>query len=63
MLTDTQIKSFKPKVKLYRKTDSNGLMLEIAISGSKLWRYRYRFNNRLKNSDLVARNEPRFLTK
>ena len=46
MLTDTQIKSFKPKEKLYRKTDSHGLTLEIAVSGSKIWRLRYRFDNK-----------------
>jgi len=46
MLTDTQIKNLKPKEKLYRKADSNGLAIEIATSGSKIWRYRYRYNNK-----------------
>mgnify|MGYP000011742987 FL=1 len=45
-LTDTQIKNLKPKEKLYRKADSNGLTIEVAISGSKIWRYRYRFNDK-----------------
>ena len=44
MLTDIQIKSFRPKEKLYRRTDSHGLTLEIAVSGSKIWQYRYRFD-------------------
>ena len=46
MLTDIQIKSFRPKEKLYRRTDSHGLTLEIAVSGSKIWQYRYRFDDK-----------------
>lgn len=40
-LTDTKIKSFKAKDKRYRESDTDGLMLEIMPSGSKIWRYRY----------------------
>ncbi|NDV28802.1 tyrosine-type recombinase/integrase [Desulfovibrio sp. JC010] len=43
-----QIQAAKPKEKLYRITDSNGLCLEIRPNGSKLWRYRYRFNGKGK---------------
>ena len=46
MLTNTQVKNLKPENKLYRVADSNGLTIEIAVSGSKIWRYRYRFNNK-----------------
>jgi len=46
MITDTQIKNLKPKDKLYRKADSHGLTIEIAISGSKIWLHRYRYNNK-----------------
>ncbi len=45
MLTATQINNAKPKNRLYRLSDSNGLAIEITPSGSKYWRYRYRFNN------------------
>ena len=45
-LNDTQLRSLKSKDKLYRIADSNGLAIEIAISGSKIWRYRYRFNSK-----------------
>lgn len=41
-LTELTIKSLKAKEKLYRVTDGEGLTLEIAPSGSKLWRLRYR---------------------
>jgi len=46
MLNDTQIINFKPKDKLYRVSDSHGLCIEINPNGSKLWRHRYRFNNK-----------------
>ncbi len=46
MLTDTKIRNLKRKDKLYRIADSGGLTLEINPNGSKLWRHRYRFNNK-----------------
>ena len=46
MLTDTKIRNLTRKDKLYRIADSGGLTLEINPNGSKLWRHRYRFNNR-----------------
>ena len=45
-LNETQIKNFKPKDKVYRKLDGNGLYLEVAISGTKSWIHRYPFNNK-----------------
>lgn len=47
-LTDTSIRTAKPTEKLYRLTDSNGLCLEVASTGSKLWRYRYRYDGKGK---------------
>ena len=46
MLTDTKIKNAKPKEKLYRMGDSNGLAIEITPTGIRHWRYRYRFNGK-----------------
>ena len=46
MLNDTQVRNLKPKHKLYRVSDSHGLCIEINPNGSKLWRHRYRFNNK-----------------
>lgn len=43
MLNISQIKALKPRDKLYRVTDSHGLLLEVKPSGVKAWRYRYRF--------------------
>ena len=46
MLSDLQIRNLIPKDKLYRMSDSHGLCIEINPNGSKLWRHRYRFNNK-----------------
>ena len=54
MLTDTKIRNLKKKKKLYRIADSHGLALEINPNGSKLWRHRYRFNNRATMMSLGA---------
>lgn len=43
MLTDTKLRSLKPKVKVYRIADSNGLCIEVRPTGAKFWRYRYRY--------------------
>lgn len=53
-LSDTTIRTAKPKDKLYRLTDANGLCLEVTTTGSKLWRYRYRFNGNAKMLALGA---------
>lgn len=53
-LSDTTIRTAKPKAKLYRLTDANGLCLEVTTTGSKLWRYRYRFNGSAKMLALGA---------
>lgn len=48
MLTDAAIKRAKSKDKSYHQTDSNGLSILIMPTGSKVWRYRYRFNSKAK---------------
>lgn len=45
-LTDTSIKSLKPRETRYDVTDRDGLLLEVHPSGKKVWRYRYRLNGR-----------------
>ncbi|HWK75100.1 MAG TPA: Arm DNA-binding domain-containing protein, partial [Povalibacter sp.] len=42
-LSDTRIRGLKPRDRIYRLGDGHGLCLEITPSGSKLWRYRYRW--------------------
>jgi integrase len=48
MLTEIKLRSLKPKAKLYRVADAGGLSIEIDPSGSRRWRYRYRFAGRQK---------------
>lgn len=50
-LSDTTIRTAKPKDKLYRLTDANGLCLEVTTTGSKLWRYRYLANDHRGRTD------------
>ena len=46
MLNDVQVKNLKHRDKLYRKADSGGLAIEIAVSGSKIWVHRYRYQHK-----------------
>ncbi|WP_429499221.1 tyrosine-type recombinase/integrase [Robbsia andropogonis] len=40
-LNDTRIKALKPKANRYTVSDGGGLVLEVMVSGTKIWRYRY----------------------
>lgn len=42
-LNDIAIRALKPQSRAFMVADEKGLCLEVAVSGSKLWRYRYRF--------------------
>jgi len=48
MLTVTGINQTKPKEKAYKLADEKGLYLFIQSTGSKLWRFDYRFNGKRK---------------
>jgi integrase len=43
MLTDTKLRSLKPRESSYRLADTNGLCVEVRSTGAKVWRYRYRY--------------------
>ncbi|GAB1594756.1 integrase arm-type DNA-binding domain-containing protein [Lysobacter sp. PAGU 2638] len=43
MLTDTKLRTLKPRASAFRIADTNGLCIEVRPSGSKVWRYRYRY--------------------
>lgn len=47
-LTVLAIKALKPRESLYRVADSGGLCVEVSPVGSKLWRYRYRYNGKFQ---------------
>ncbi len=47
-LTDTTIRSSKPKEKAYKVSDERGLFMLINPNGSKLWRFKYSFDGKEK---------------
>lgn len=47
-LSDTAVRMAKPREKPYKLSDSAGLYLEIAPSGSRYWRLKYRFGGKEK---------------
>ncbi len=46
MLTDTKLKNLKPKEKLYKVVDRDGLYVAVSIKGTVSFRYDYRINGR-----------------
>jgi len=48
-LTNTQIRNAKPKKKIYKLFDGDGLFLKVTPIGSKLWRLKYYFENTEKS--------------
>lgn len=48
MLTETAIKNAKPKDKKFKLSDAGGLFLEVAPSGGKHWRMKYRYDGKEK---------------
>ncbi len=49
-LTDSAIKTAKPKEKPYKLSDAQGLYLLVNPNGSKLWRLKYRVGGKRKGS-------------
>lgn len=47
-LSDRQIKAAKPREKIYRLTDGQGMYLEITPAGGKYWRMKYRIHGKEK---------------
>ena len=46
MLTDTKIRNLKPKDKLYKVNDRDGLYVAVTAAGTKSFRYNYSINGR-----------------
>jgi hypothetical protein len=51
-LTDRAIQNEKPRMKTFKLYDSGGLYLEVAPSGGKWWRLKYRFRSKEKRLSL-----------
>lgn len=47
-----KIKAAKPKEKIYKLYDAEGLYLEVPVSGKRRWRLKYRFNGKEKRINL-----------
>lgn len=47
-LTDTAIRTAKPKDKAYKLYDEKGLFLQVTPNGGKWWRFKYQFNGKEK---------------
>jgi integrase len=48
MLSDKAIQAAKPRMRPYKLADGEGLTLLVKPNGSKLWRFRYRYDGREK---------------
>jgi len=46
MLTDTKLRNLKPKEKLYKVNDRDGLYVAVTPAGSISFRYNYAINGR-----------------
>lgn len=53
-LTDAKLRALKPRERLYRVADRDGLCIEVRPSGSRLWRFRYRHAGRASMIGLGA---------
>jgi len=51
-LTTIEIKKAKAKQKTYKLFDDRGMYLKVTSSGGKLWRLKYRYNNKEKSISL-----------
>jgi Arm domain-containing DNA-binding protein len=51
-LTDAAIRTAKPRERAFRLFDGGGLYLEIAPSGGRWWRLKYRFDGKEKRLSL-----------
>lgn len=57
-LTDREIKTAKPKDKMYRLSDGAGLAIKVLPSGSKSWEYRYVNPETLKYDTMIIGSYP-----
>lgn len=46
MLTDTKVRTLKPKEKVYRILDAERLYIEVRPSGTKIWRFKFTSNGK-----------------
>jgi hypothetical protein len=54
MLSDTRVRGAKPRDRAYKLYDERGLFLFVTPTGGRLWRLKYRLNEREKLISLGA---------
>ena len=54
MLSDTKIRSLKPREKAYKVSDDRGLYLLVNPNGSRWWRFKYYFGGKERGISLSA---------
>lgn len=47
-ISDAKLRKLKAKIKPYKVADEGGLYVEVATSGSRLWRWKYRYGEKEK---------------
>jgi integrase len=47
-LTDAQVRALVPGDRPYRRSDDRGLYVEVSLTGSRLWHYKYRYDGKEK---------------
>lgn len=47
-ISDAKLRKLKAKIKPYKVADEGGLYVEVATSGSRLWRWKYRYDGKEK---------------
>ena len=52
MLTDAKLRQLKPKEKPYKVADFEGLFVLVTPAGSRLWKFKYRFERKEKRMSL-----------
>ena len=52
MLSDTKIRSLKPREKAYKVSDDRGLYLLVNPNGSRWWRFKYYFGGKERGISL-----------
>jgi integrase len=57
MLTDTKLRNLKPKSKLYKASDRDGMYVTVSPTGTVTFRYDYRLNGR-RETLTIGRYEP-----
>ena len=57
-LSDVQIRSLKPRDRVYKVSDAHSLYIEVHPTGARLWRFKYTMHGKQKRIALRASSSP-----